>query len=127
MGCCCQAFAIQICYCLLAQLRGAGAVYGGCAQAGVQLGEAAYIQACRGLQCICRVMEWRLSHCRCKKPVFCVLHPHFLLVLPVSCGSQLPLLVAVAVLVGWDEICQGQMPDFTSPLGCAVSVDDSCA
>jgi hypothetical protein len=30
VSCCCQVFAIQVCYCLLAQLKGVGAVYGSC-------------------------------------------------------------------------------------------------
>ena len=58
ISCCCQAFAIQVCYCLLAELRCDGAVDGSCTQAGVQLGEATCMQAWGGLQCVYNVMAW---------------------------------------------------------------------
>ena len=101
VGYCCQAFAIQICYCLLAhegQLRGAGAVYVGCAQAGVQLDGAACIQAWGCLRCVCGVMAWRLSHCRCKKPVF-------VSCLPIPAGASCRSRVAATAAGGCSCMC----------------------
>ena len=104
ISCCCQAFAIQVCYCLLAELRCDGAIDGSCTQAGVQLGEATCMQAW-GACSVC-IMSWHGAvilqmQVAC---LMCVVSP-FLQILPVNHGLQLPLLVAVVVLAGLDEIC----------------------
>jgi len=60
-------------------------------QAGVQLSEAASIQAWGCLQRTSRVVSWNISQSKCNKPV-CIVSP-FLLVVRVSPGWQLPLSV----------------------------------
>lgn len=73
-SCCCAAFAMQVCYCLLAQL-GVLELFMGCGtHAGVQLNEAAGIWTLGCLQCTCRVVSGNISQSKCSKPVSFVPH-----------------------------------------------------
>ena len=102
---------MQVCYWLLAQLGVLELFMGVCIQAGVQLSEAAGIQAWGCLQCTCGMISWNISQSRCKNCrslSLCVASP-FLLIVPVSFGLQLPRSLPVLVLGGLHKVSEGQM------------------